>query len=179
MARQRRPHIGRPFNRPPTEAEMNDLFIAGDNAMSIRVTPPLLSESLPQGGIRIWLDPSAIPSEVTFQESIWPVVVREVRDDADHFLTVQDVERSETDPWDGLMQPVGEAYEMSIWGHGIARDFKALITRETSFTRSTPIITAVYALGQPWAMQYLRFDLIQPRERIRYTDCVSAFTEGR
>lgn len=111
------------------------------------------------------------------QKAIWQVVVRDIRDDNDHFIMVQDVGRDDADPWTGGMKPIGVAYKISIWAHGKARDFRALLTRETTLTRATSIVSAVRSLGQPWVVQYLRFDLIQPRARIRYTDCVSAFVE--
>lgn len=110
--------------------------------------------------------------------AIWPVVVRGIRNDNDHFVKVQDVARNSATPWKGIMAPTGSAYDISIWGHGKARDFRALMTGESEFTVNTPIITAVNAIGQPWVMQYLRFDLIQPRDTIRNSDCISAFSGG-
>lgn len=107
------------------------------------------------------------------------VVVRNVRNDLDHFVLVQDVRLSDTDPWDGLLQPEGEAYNVNVWPHYIARDFKAFVTRQTTLTRETAVLPVVRSRGVSWLLQDLRVDLIQPRKRIRHTDCVSAFAEGR
>jgi len=126
-------------------------------------------------GRSVSLAPARRVRQTSTAPLIWPVIVRDVRDDEDHFITVQDVERTSGEVWDGLMQPKGSAYKASVWAHGKARDYRALITRQETLTRETPIIPAVMALGQPWVMQYLRFDLIQPRDRMRYTDCVAAF----
>lgn len=124
----------------------------------------------------------SLAEQVTQQrvaQAIWPVVVRGIRDDNDHFVKVQDVVRNNATPWVGVMAPTGSAYDIAIWGHGKARDFRALLTREETFTQDTPVIVAVRAIDQPWVMQYLRFDLIQPRDRIRHSDCISAFSGGR
>ena len=106
------------------------------------------------------------------------VVVRNVRADTDQHVQVQDVKLSDTDPWDGLMQPVGEAYDVPVHPHYVARDFKALVSKEATLQRWTPILQLVRSGGTLWLLQDVRFDLIKPRGRIRHTDCVAAFTEG-
>lgn len=179
MGKERTPHVGRPFGTEVTEHQVNDLFQTTGNVRAMDVKWPLLIESTQAGGIRLSIDPEVFEADQPQVETIWPVVVRDVRDDNDHFIWVQDVVRDDADPWVGGMKPSGEAYEISIWAHGKARDFRALITRETIFTRATPIVSAILAIGQPWVLQYLRFDLIQPRDQIAYTDCTTGFTEGR
>lgn len=108
-----------------------------------------------------------------------PVVVRGIRADGDRHVTVQNVTETATDPWDGLMRPIGEAYKIALACHQPARDFRAYITRQTTLTAETPILYVVAVGGTPRLIQYLRFDLVQPRDRIRHSDCISAFSGGR
>lgn len=108
-----------------------------------------------------------------------PVVVRGIRVDGDDHVTVQNVTETATDPWDGLMRPIGEAYKIALACHQPARDFRAYITRQTTLTAETPILYVVAVGGTPRLIQYLRFDLVQPRDRIRHSDCISAFSGGR
>jgi len=172
------PHVGRPFAAEISENALNDALVTIGNVKTISVGWPLTIQNTQAGGIRIGIDIDALLQRAGTIETLWPVCVRDVRAGTDDFVTVQDVDRTETDPWDGLMRPVGESYKVSIFGHGVARDFLPLVTRETTFTKATPIVWCMYMLGQAWLVQYLRFDLIQPRDRVRRSDCVSAIVGG-
>lgn len=180
MAKGRIPHVGRPFTNEVTANQLNTAFQTTGNVQAMRTDWPLLIEQTPEGGIRLWIDPAFLRRAVgPPRDPVWPVVVRDVRDDDDTFVMVQDVERNDSDPWDGIMAPVGKAYRISIWAHGKARDFRALVTREETLTRATPIVSGIQAIGQPWVAQYLRFDLLEPRDRLAFSDCVTAIAGGR
>ncbi len=106
------------------------------------------------------------------------VVVRDIRDDGDHHVKVQKVRLTPGDVWDGLMRPMNEAaFDVPIFPHYKARDFRPFVTRQGTFTRETPILYLIHALGSPWLVQDLRFDLIQPRDQLRLSDCITAFVE--
>lgn len=53
MARERKPEVGRPFNAPVTEAQMNAEFQTSANVNAISVTPPLTIGNTPLGGIQL------------------------------------------------------------------------------------------------------------------------------
>lgn len=181
MGKDRIPHVGRPFPTEITENDLNAVLRTGGNVRGMSVGWPLTIKNTQHGGIRIGFDLDGLLAQIRQMAiaPIWPVAVRDIRSNEDHFVWVQNCKRNDTNPWDGILAPTGKAYRVSIWGHGKARDFRPLLTRENTFTRETAIVTGFVAIGQNWVSQYLRFDLIQPRDQLQFTDCVAAFVGDR
>ena len=115
------------------------------------------------------LQPAAAGGETRF------AVVRSIGTGEEHFILVEEIRQTGTNPWDGTWHiPLGSAAEpVNVYPTLLSKDYAQFIYRGTIIDRFVPVID-VHKINRQWfAFQTLKWNLPKRETSplLRWTDC--------